>query len=131
MLGRRVGSWIAAAAAVAVLVPAAAAARVHRAEDILPPGQSGYVSTSGVASGTGSPHLKDQLPLFYKHRFKPDMFNLPAADNPVPNPPVTGTMVFLANMERLKLEPEKLLSVHALNPDRLATVADIKKSLGQ
>jgi hypothetical protein len=60
-----------------------------------------------------------------------DMFNLPAADNPVPNPPVTGTMVFLANMERLKLEPERLLSVHSLNPDRLATVADIKKSLGQ
>ena len=60
-----------------------------------------------------------------------DMFNLPAADNPVPNPPVVGTMVFLANMERLKLEPEKLLSVHSLNPDRLATVADIKKSLGQ
>jgi glyoxylase-like metal-dependent hydrolase (beta-lactamase superfamily II) len=60
-----------------------------------------------------------------------DMFNLPTAADPVPNPPVTGTMVFLANMERLKLEPEKLLSVHSLNPDRLATVADIKKSLGQ
>ena len=60
-----------------------------------------------------------------------DMFNLPPADNPVPNPPVVGTMVFLANIERLKLEPERILSVHSLNPDRLATVADIKKSLGR
>jgi hypothetical protein len=51
-------------------------------------------------------------------------------DNPVPNPPVTGTVVFLQNMERLKLEPEKILSVHSLNPDRLATKADILKSLG-
>jgi glyoxylase-like metal-dependent hydrolase (beta-lactamase superfamily II) len=60
-----------------------------------------------------------------------DMFNLPTAANPVPNPPVTGTRVFLANIERLKLEPERILSVHSLNPDRLATVADIRKSLGQ
>jgi glyoxylase-like metal-dependent hydrolase (beta-lactamase superfamily II) len=60
-----------------------------------------------------------------------DMFNLPTAANPVPNPPVVGTRVFLANIERLKLDPERILSVHALNPDRLATVADIRKSLGQ
>ncbi|MFL5780933.1 MAG: penicillin acylase family protein [Thermoleophilaceae bacterium] len=89
MLGRRVGSWIAAGAAVALLAPAAATARVHRAEDILPPGQSGYVSISGVASGTGSPHLKDQLPLFFKHRFKPDMFYLPAASTQSPRAGVT------------------------------------------
>jgi glyoxylase-like metal-dependent hydrolase (beta-lactamase superfamily II) len=60
-----------------------------------------------------------------------DMFNLPAADNPVPNPPVVGTMVFLDNIDRLKLEPEKILSVHSLNPDRLATRADIMSSLGR
>jgi hypothetical protein len=60
-----------------------------------------------------------------------DMFNLPPASDPVPNPPVVGTMVFLDNIERLKLEPERIMSVHSLNPDRLATKADILKSLGR
>jgi glyoxylase-like metal-dependent hydrolase (beta-lactamase superfamily II) len=60
-----------------------------------------------------------------------DMFNLPPADNPVPNPPVIGTMVFADNIERLKLTPERILSVHTLNPDRLATVDDILRSLGR
>jgi glyoxylase-like metal-dependent hydrolase (beta-lactamase superfamily II) len=60
-----------------------------------------------------------------------DMFNLPPADNPVPNPPVVGTQVFLDNIDRLKLEPERIMSVHSLNPDRLATKADITKSLGR
>jgi hypothetical protein len=59
------------------------------------------------------------------------MFNLPPASDPVPNPPVVGTMVFLDNIERLKLEPERIMSVHSLNPDRLATKADILKSLGR
>jgi glyoxylase-like metal-dependent hydrolase (beta-lactamase superfamily II) len=60
-----------------------------------------------------------------------DMFNLPTAAQPVPNPPVVGTMVFLDNIERLKLEPERVMSVHALNPDRLTSVADIRASLGR
>ena len=60
-----------------------------------------------------------------------DMFNLPTAAAPVPNPPVVGTMVFLENIERLKLDPEKILSVHSLVPDRLATRADILASLGR
>jgi hypothetical protein len=49
----------------------------------------------------------------------------------VPNPPVVGTMVFLDNIERLKLDPERIMSVHSLNPDRLTSVADIKASLGR
>ncbi|KRA80570.1 MBL fold metallo-hydrolase [Altererythrobacter sp. Root672] len=60
-----------------------------------------------------------------------DMFNLPPADNPVPNPPVFGTQVFLANIERLGLQPERIMSIHSLNPDRLTSVADIKASLGK
>jgi glyoxylase-like metal-dependent hydrolase (beta-lactamase superfamily II) len=60
-----------------------------------------------------------------------DMFNLPSATNPVPNPPVMGTMVFLENIERLKLDVERILSVHTLNPDRLISVADIRASLGR
>lgn len=60
-----------------------------------------------------------------------DMFNLPPADNPVPNPPVVGTQVFLANIERLGLQSERIMSVHTLNPDRLTSVADIRASLGR
>jgi glyoxylase-like metal-dependent hydrolase (beta-lactamase superfamily II) len=59
-----------------------------------------------------------------------DMFNLPPADAPVPDPPVTGTRVFLENIERLKLDVDRIMSVHSLNPDRLTSVADIRASLG-
>jgi hypothetical protein len=59
------------------------------------------------------------------------MFNRPTAAQPVPNPPVVGTMVFLDNIERLQLDPERIMSVHSLNPDRLTSVADIKASLGR
>ncbi len=59
-----------------------------------------------------------------------DMFNLPPAANPVPNPPVFGTQVFLDNIERLGLRPERIMSIHSLNPDRLTSVADIRASLG-
>jgi glyoxylase-like metal-dependent hydrolase (beta-lactamase superfamily II) len=82
----------------------------------------------------GLPHADGMLMIYLpkeKILAYADMFNLPPADNPVPNPPVVGTQVFLANMERLNLEPERILSVHTLNPDRLATKADITKSLGK
>jgi glyoxylase-like metal-dependent hydrolase (beta-lactamase superfamily II) len=62
-----------------------------------------------------------------------DMFNLPAANGPqVPDPPVIGTMVFLKNIERLGFDQPgtQILSIHSLNPDRLATVQDIRSSLG-
>jgi hypothetical protein len=59
------------------------------------------------------------------------MFNLPPAANPVPDPPVVGTQVLLANIERLGLDPERIMSVHSLNPDRLTSVADIRASLGR
>lgn len=60
-----------------------------------------------------------------------DMFNLPNPVGSVPNPPVVGTGVFLDNIERLKLDVERILSVHTLNPDRLTTVAEIRASLGR
>jgi hypothetical protein len=56
---------------------------------------------------------------------------LPPPNNPVPNPPVTGTIIFLDNIERLKLDVDRILSIHALNPDRLTSVADIRASLGR
>jgi glyoxylase-like metal-dependent hydrolase (beta-lactamase superfamily II) len=60
-----------------------------------------------------------------------DMFNLPTAANPVPNPPVVGTQVFVENLERLGLDYETVISVHAPNPDRPITRRDILASLGR
>jgi glyoxylase-like metal-dependent hydrolase (beta-lactamase superfamily II) len=60
-----------------------------------------------------------------------DMFNLPPPNTPVPDPPISGTIVFLENLERLKLDVDRILSVHSLNPDRLTSVADIRASLGR
>ena len=69
------------AALIAILaVPASASARVVNAEDILPPGQSGFVSTTGVPSGTGSPHLTDQSALFVNFQRKAHTFNLPGTE---------------------------------------------------
>jgi hypothetical protein len=59
-----------------------------------------------------------------------DMFNFPPASQPVPDPPVIGTQVFLDNIERLGLQTDRILSIHTMNPDRLATVDDIRRSLG-
>ena len=60
-----------------------------------------------------------------------DMFNLPNPVNSVPSPPVVGTGVFLDNIERLGLQPERVMSIHSLNPDRLTTVAEMKASAGR
>jgi len=82
----------------------------------------------------GLPHA-DGLVIGYLPKEKilvyADMFNLPPPDNPVPNPPVIGTMVFVDNLERLHLEPERIMSIHSLNPDRLSTLAEIRASLGR
>ena len=82
----------------------------------------------------GLPHA-DGLVIGYLPKEKilvyADMFNLPPANAPVPNPPVVGTMVFADNLDRLKLDVDRIMSIHALNPDRLTSVADIKASLGR
>ena len=82
----------------------------------------------------GLPHA-DGLVIGYLPKEKilvyADMFNLPPPNDPVPNPPVVGTMVFVDNIERLKLEPTQIMSIHSLNPDRLTTIAEIKASLGR
>jgi glyoxylase-like metal-dependent hydrolase (beta-lactamase superfamily II) len=60
-----------------------------------------------------------------------DMFNLPPPNAPVPDPPIVGTMVFVDNLDRLHIDSDKVMSIHSLNPDRLTSVAEIKKSLGR
>jgi penicillin amidase len=77
------------AAALVLALPPAANAGIRRAGDILPPGQSGHVSTPGLASGTGSPHLTDQVERFLAFGFKPHGFDNPAASVEVPRPGVT------------------------------------------
>jgi glyoxylase-like metal-dependent hydrolase (beta-lactamase superfamily II) len=82
----------------------------------------------------GLPHA-DGLVIGYLPKEKilvyADMFNLPPPNDPVPNPPVVGTMVFLDNIDRLKLTPDRVMSIHSLVPDRLTTVAEMKASLGR
>jgi penicillin amidase len=79
-----------------------ASARIIEAQAIGPPGESGFVSTSGLISGTGSPHLYDQEQLFVAFRRIDDQFsNAGAAETPHPGvtivrdsygiPTVTGT----------------------------------------
>jgi penicillin G amidase len=70
-------------------LPASASARVVRAGDILPPGQSGHVSLAGVPSGTGSPHLTDQVERFLAFDFKPHGFDNPAKSVETPRIGVT------------------------------------------
>ena len=60
-----------------------------------------------------------------------DMFNLPPPATPVPNPPVVGTQVFAANLDRLGIRDAKIVSVHAPNPDRPIVQRDILASLGR
>jgi penicillin G amidase len=70
-------------------LPASAQARVVRAGDILPPGQSGHVTAAGVPSGTGSPHLTDQIERFLAFDFKPHGFDNPAQSVETPRVGVT------------------------------------------
>jgi len=80
---------LAALVLLALLVAAApASARVLRAEGILPPGQSGFVSAAGLADGTGSPHLYDQQPLYIDFKRKPFGFQDPNAPGESPRPGV-------------------------------------------
>ena len=66
------------AALLVAAVPAGAA--VRKAGDVLPPGQSGFVPASGLSSGTGSPHLTDQVDLFVNFQFKPHTFGQPGTE---------------------------------------------------
>ncbi len=76
---------------VALAITAApAAASVLQSEDVLAPGQSGYVSIAGVADGTGSPHLTDQIGLYSSFTYKSQMFDQPGAtESPRPGVSIT------------------------------------------
>ena len=68
------------AAVLFAAVPATASGRLIQAQTILPPGQSGFVSAAGLATGTGSPHLTDQTQPFIAYRFKSALFEQPGEE---------------------------------------------------
>src|SRR5688572_14859838 len=76
-----------ASAAALIAAPGASGATL-KAEAVLPPGQSGFVSIAGVVSGTGSPHLYDQVELFKNFEYRSFMFDQPS-DTEVPRDGVT------------------------------------------
>ena|GEM_PF-3194714 len=80
---------LSAAALLAALVPGPAAARILRATSILPPGESGYVSITGVLGGTGSPHLYDQQQPFIDFERKDAMLSQPGGAVETPAAGVT------------------------------------------
>ena len=82
----RFGRWGLALAAALAVAPAAHAG-VREAGSVLPPGQSGHVTTTGILDGTGSPHLKDQMGLFLGFAFKPAVMGQPGSEE-IPRPGV-------------------------------------------
>ena len=57
-----------------------------------------------------------------------DMFNMPAP-NAAPAPPTAGHRAMVHNLERLKLDYDTVISVHAPNPDRPITKADLMAAI--
>ena len=76
-LVKRLGLAFGGCLAAFAITPAVTQAETIDALGVLPPGQSGYVSIQGVASGTGSPHLTDQVPLFESFDYRDINFNQP------------------------------------------------------
>jgi penicillin amidase len=74
MRGRIVA--VALAALLGAFAPAAHG-RTIEARAVLPPGQSGHVSVAGTPTGTGSPHLSDQVDEFVEFRHRPFGFDQP------------------------------------------------------
>jgi glyoxylase-like metal-dependent hydrolase (beta-lactamase superfamily II) len=82
----------------------------------------------------GLPHADDMLIAYLPEHgivAYADMFNFPPAGDPVPDPPVVGTMIFADNLERLGLNWETLITVHPPNPDRPISREDVLSSLGR
>ncbi len=82
----------------------------------------------------GLPHAEDML-IMYLPKEKivafADMYNVPPASDPVPNPAVVGTVVMMDTLERLGLDFDTLITVHAPNPDVPITKASVLASLGR
>jgi penicillin amidase len=89
MSGKCRGPVLVALAALLLSAVPAAGARIINATSILPPGESGFVSLTGVGSGTGSPHLYDQQQPFIDFTRKNAMFGQTGIGESVPRAGVT------------------------------------------
>ena len=80
----------------------------------------------------GLPHADGML-LAYLPKEKiiayADMYNVPAPTAPAA-PPTAGFVVMADNLDRLKIDFDTVISVHAPNPDRPVKRADFVKDLG-
>lgn len=82
----------------------------------------------------GLPHAEDMLVLWLpkeKIVVTADLFTAPAANAPVANPPAISAVVMMANFDRLGLDFETMVTVHAPNPDAPITRAVVLATLGQ
>src|SRR5436853_6604754 len=84
MSGRRSAVALIGCVAAVLATAASASARIVNATSILPPGESGYVSVLGVASGSGSPHDYDQQQPFIGFNRKNAMLGQPGTAESVP-----------------------------------------------
>src|SRR5688572_3445815 len=70
-----------ATAACCLLAATPAAAEVKRAESVMPPGQSGFVSAPCLLDSSAcDPHLTDQIPLFTEFEYKNAMLGQPGVE---------------------------------------------------
>jgi glyoxylase-like metal-dependent hydrolase (beta-lactamase superfamily II) len=61
-----------------------------------------------------------------------DAYNPPAdANAPFPSPPSPYTANLLANIERLKLDPERIIAVHYPTDGRVVTKAELMRAAGR
>lgn len=89
-ISRRLAWSACALVAMGALAAASAPAATLKAKGVLPPGQSGFVSTTGLPSGTGSPHLTDQIGLYEGFDYRSIEFDQPGTtESPAPGVEIT------------------------------------------
>jgi penicillin amidase len=110
------------ALATCAILPAAAGARIIQGVNVLPPGQSGLVTTAGLPNGQGSPHLYDQQPLFTHFQWKSEMFDQPAAgatDSPRSDVKITRDKFGVPNVKATTRYGTWFGAAYAISQDRL------------
>jgi len=109
-----------AAALIALALTPHASAKILNAEDVLPPGQSGFVSLTGVTEGTGSPHLNDQTGLFTSFNYKQHTFDQPGTKTePKAGVTITRDAYGVPNIRAGSLEDAWWGVGYAVSEDRL------------
>jgi hypothetical protein len=82
----------------------------------------------------GLPHAEDMLVLWLpkeKIVVTADLYTAPAPNAPVANPPQISAAAMMANFDRLGLDFDTMVSVHAPTPDAPITRASVLAALGR